>query len=242
MSGPRWFSSLLWVVFENHGFSEVAGLPSHQRLTRTGCACANYTAIIHPSGPNYRCLAGGQYVTLNETLDAPMDTIATRLGAVPRLRQFYVPWAGDSASRHQPFDDCHTPLEPRATLSPASLPAACHVYLGLDDQHNAHSGPLADADAALTSLLDTLDGSSWFTTPVDGLYPALFVVWDEVYTDPANQVFAAWYGKGVRAGGAPDLLARNHYSFCRTVTDNWGLPPLGGAGGVTPMAECFAAG
>jgi phosphatidylinositol-3-phosphatase len=241
---PRWFSSLVWIVFENHGYEEVAQLPSHQRLAKHGAVLTNHVAIQHPSGPNYRSLAAGDPVSNEEVLpgDQQVQTFAGALrDSLVEIKQFYVPWRGDSAARHQPFNDCKQPLE-SVVYAPGffeSLPAMAHVYLGLDDINNSHSsGTLDPADAALNALLDTLDSSKWFQTAVNGLFPALFVVWDEAFANPNNHVFAAWYGRGVKAGSV-DTTLRNHFSFCRTVTDNYWQAALAHARGVTPMKEVF---
>lgn len=238
----KWFSHLVWTVFENHGFSQVADLPSHKRLALGGSVMTAYHGITHPSGPNYRALAAGEYWRADEFIDEKHLCIADALSG-ESIDTLLVNLKGVCAQRHNPFLDLHAPF---TTLHPGSfMPDVWsskfkHMYLGWDDNNNGHSAPVEIADRNLNEILDALDSSVFFNTPVDGLYPAFFIVWDEVYTDPDNRVFAAWYGKGVKKG-FQDTVFRNHYSFTATVLNNWSLPPLNHSAGVTPMSEVFQA-
>ena len=90
-----------------------------------------------------------------------------------------------------------------------------------------HDDDPAHADQNLTALLDTLVGSPWFTQPDEnGRYPAFFFCYDEDDGTGDNRVFAALWGLGVPGGGV-SLTPYTHHSFCRTVTDNWGLALIG---------------
>jgi hypothetical protein len=93
------------------------------------------------------------------------------------------------------------------------------------------------ADHNLLELIGRLDASAWFQRPVDGRYPALFVVWDEAYT-ASNQVFAGFLGQGVQAGITSDVKL-DHYSFCRLLTDNWEQPPMEHAETATPIPDLW---
>ena len=83
----RWWSSLVFGVFENHGFDEVAGLPSHRRLAREGTVLARYFAVAHPSGPNYRAMISGATWGNRETIDTFHPSVgseaAAQVGACP---------------------------------------------------------------------------------------------------------------------------------------------------------------
>ena len=73
----RWWSSLVFGLFENHTFDRVAELPSHQRLTREGTVLAQYFAVAHPSGPNYRALISGATWGHGETVNTFHPSIAS---------------------------------------------------------------------------------------------------------------------------------------------------------------------
>lgn len=229
----RYFSSLIWVVYENHGIEQVKNLPNHQLLAARGATLSNYFSVTHPSGPNYRSMAAGEFWTREEHLGVERPTIVTRTG-VPALVWSF---KGPPALRHNPLEDLQSPHQKVTALDPDTLPESCILYVGMDDKNNAHSGPLAVADANLGELMSRLDRSAWFHRPVAGRYPALFVVWDEAYT-ASNQVFAALLGDGVQAGAScTDRL--DHFSFCRLVTDNWEQEPLENAAAATPITNIW---
>src|SRR5438105_5116732 len=82
----RWWSSLVFGVFENHGFAQVAGLPSHRRLAREGTVLARYTAVSHPSGPNYRAMISGATWGVGETeIGRDTSELQSRVDLVCRL-------------------------------------------------------------------------------------------------------------------------------------------------------------
>jgi hypothetical protein len=228
-----YFSSVVWVVCENHGYTQVKELQSHQLLASRGAVLHNYFSVTHPSGPNYRSMAAGDYFSHDEHLGQEKPTIATHTG-VPALVWSY---KGAPALRHNPLADLKSAHQKVTDLDLESLPASCILYVGLDDQNNAHSGPLDTADQNLVELIGRLDASAWFNRPVDGRYPVLFVTWDEAYTT-SNQVFAAFYGQGVQPGASLDTRL-DHFSFCRLVTDNWEKAPLGKAATANVIADIW---
>jgi phosphatidylinositol-3-phosphatase len=252
-AGPaasRWWSSIVWVVFENHPYSQVAGLPSHRRLAAEGTVFTRYFAVGHPSGPNYRAMASGELWGRAEVVDAFHPTVASAgATALPPIPTFVYHLAGEIARRHDPFVDLHAPIAGtrtgleafRADLDGGTsrLPNRCLVYAGWDDDNDMHNRDIARADANLTALLDALAASPWFSTADGaGRYPALFFCYDEDDGTGNNRVFAALWGRGVRPGLASPIR-HTHFGFCRTVSDNWGLPVLGRAANEAPIAEAW---
>ncbi len=240
----RWWSSLVFGVFENHGFDDVARLPSHRRLAAEGTVLARYFAVAHPSGPNYRALISGETWSPAETIDTFHPSIGSLAAALaPPLPTYVYHLSGEIALRHNPFLDLRSPVTGVRHGLPAlrrdidgALPTPALVYVGWDDRNNMHNGDPARADRNLLALLDALAASTWFTTPDRwGRYPALFFCYDED-AGRTNRVFAAWWGRGVRRG-VISQVPHTHYSFCRTVTENWGLRPLGHAAGAAPIEE-----
>jgi len=243
----RWWSSLIFGVFENHGFEEVADLPSHRRLASEGTILTRYFAVTHPSGPNYRALISGAVWSQAQVIDTFHPSIASQAAAqAPPIPTYVYHLAGEIAHRHNPLLDLRAPVATVRHGVPAlerglrgTLPEAALVYIGWDDRNNMHDRDAGRADRNLAALLDVLSASPWFATPDrEGRYPALFFCYDESDRAP-NQVFAAWWGRGVKRGLASPR-PHTHYSFCRTVTDNWGLPPLMHAAGVAPITEPWA--
>jgi hypothetical protein len=244
---PRWWSSLVWGAFENRAFAEVASLPSHRRLAREGAVLTRYFAVAHPSGPNYRAMASGETWGHAEVVDAFHPTVASEGAAAnPPIPAYVYHLAGTAARKHDPLTDLHAPLagvrhglETLRNDLREGLPASCLVYVGWDDQDDMHSGSPARADRNLTALLDVLAASPWFTTPDRaGRFPAFFFCYDEDDGSEENRVFAAWWGRGVRRGYTA-AAHHTHYGFCRTMTENWGLPALGRAALEDPIDEVW---
>ncbi len=242
--GGRWWSSLVFGLFENHGFDDVVDLPSHRRLATEGTVLARYFAITHPSGPNYRALISGETWSPLEAIDTFHPSIASLAAALqPPIPTYVYHLSGEIAHWHNPFLDLRSPvaavrhgLQAFQQDIEEGIPSPSLVYVGWDDSNNMHNRNAIRADRNLSQLLDLLAASSWFSTPDgDGRYPALFFCYDED-RGRTNRVFAAWWGRGVRRG-LTSQVPHTHYSFCRTVTENWGLPALGHAADTAPIAE-----
>jgi phosphatidylinositol-3-phosphatase len=243
----RWWSSLIFGVFENHGFSQVANLPSHRRLSSEGTVLTRYFAITHPSGPNYRALASGATWGEAQTINTSHPSIASSAAALsPPIPTYVYHLAGTIARRHNPFLDLRAPvtgmrrgLETFRSDLEGALPEAALVYVGWDDDNNMHNGDRTRGDRNLTALMDVLAASTWFATRDSaGRYPALFICYDEDDDRENNHVFAAWWGRGVRRGFSSSV-SHTHFSFCRTVTDNWGAAPLAQAATASAIAEAW---
>jgi acid phosphatase len=243
----RWWSSLVFGVFENRGFDRVADLPSHRRLAREGMILARYSAVAHPSGPNYRAMVSGATWGKKETVDTFHPSVGSEAAAqVPPIATYVHHLVGEIARKHNPLVDLHAPavavrhgLDAFRSDLAGALPSPALVYVGWDDRNNMHSGPPALADRNLTALLDMLAASPWFARPDrEGRYPALFFCYDEDDGQGDNRVFAAWWGRGVRRG-AVSQTPYTHYSFCRTVTDNWGLALLGQGAEASPIQDAW---
>ncbi len=243
----RWWSSLVWAVFENHAFTEVAALPSHLRLAREGALLERYFAVAHPSGPNYRAMASGETWGRAEVVDAFHPTVGSEAAAAsPPIPTYIYHLVGEIARKHNPLVDLHAPvagtrhgLDALRDDLRGRLPESCLVYAGWDNDNDMHNGHPARADRNLGAMLDALAASPWFGRPDGaGRYPALFVCYDEDDGREGNRVFAAWWGRGVRRGYV-SRVRHTHYGFCRTVTDNWGLPALGQAARESPIGEVW---
>jgi phosphatidylinositol-3-phosphatase len=244
----RWWSSLVFGLFENHGFTRVAALPSHRRLAREGTLLTHYAAIAHPSGPNYRAMISGETWGGREVVDAFHPTVASAgAAATPPIPTYVYHLVGEIPRKHDPFADLRAPvaavrqgLETLRQDLEGSLPAACLVYVGWDDSNNMHNGDLTRADHNLSALLDVLAASAWFRTPDgEGRCPAFFFCYDEDDGREENRVFAAWWGRGVHQGRVSNV-PHTHYGACRTMTENWGLPPLGRGAREAPIEEPWA--
>lgn len=221
----KYFSSIVWCVMENRGLKEVKDLSSHRYLAAHGATFANYQDCGHPSGPNYRIMVSGAPWTHGETFSRTEPTVATELQPVGVPTLDWKMW-GTPDLKHDPYHDLLSPIDDRSgPFDPDQLPAHAQVYLGADDDNNAHDGPLSAVDRNINGLIKTLDKSKWFNTPdAQGRYPVLVVTWDESMLGD-DRISTSFYGRGVKEGYASQT-AYNHYNLCRTLTDNWGVAPL----------------
>lgn len=227
---PRYFSSVVHIVMENHSYDEVKDLPAFQFLIQHGANLTDYSDIGHPSGPNYRAMVAGQTWGDSETIDTTEPTVATE-AATLGIPTYDIAEFGQIAIRHDPYHDLHSQVIDGTTFAPDSLPADAIVYIGGDDNNNGHDGTLDQVNTNIQTLLDQLNSSKWFNTPdASGKYPVLVVTWDEGDEGGSqpDHVFTTFYGRGVKPGNY--TTPYNHYDLNRTLTDNWNLQPLGTGG------------
>ena len=107
----QWWSSLVFALFENHGFDQVAGLPSHQRLAQEGTVLAQYFAVSHPSGPNYRAMVSVGTWGNSETVDTFHPSVGSEAAALDLPIPTYVyHLVGEIPQKHNPFVDLQAPI------------------------------------------------------------------------------------------------------------------------------------
>lgn len=234
----KFFSAIVWCVMENKGYKQVHDLPSHRYLAASGSILANYRDAGHPSGPNYRVLVSGRDWTRAQTYERRAATVATLMNEIglPTLNWQY--W-GKPVLKHDPYRDLKSDaIEGAGDIAPERFPLNGQIFLGADDMNNSHDGPLAKVDENITSLIEKLESSKWFHEADSlGRYPVLAVVYDESFLGD-DHVFSAFYGEGVKAGYT-STKRYDHLSFCRTLTDNWGLAPLGAASNSSPINDIW---
>ena len=270
MPGPVFFSSVVWIVLENRGFAQVKDLASSRFLEQHGAVLDQYYALTHPSGPNYRLIAGGRKFSPYEVFVRKEPSIASEYASLELPTIDWWPgglmkdstYDGVPALKHDPFPELYGIADPAADagrqtgiklfsiwkkpFAPDLLPGHCQVYLGFDNDNEAHdpfpddsqAKALQTADRNLMSVLATLRHSRWFNTPDQyGRFPVFIETWDESFLGD-QRVFTAFYGRGVKAGYVSQVHY-DHLSLSRTLTDNWHLPPLGGAEQAHDIADVW---
>jgi phosphatidylinositol-3-phosphatase len=235
------------VVMENRSEGSIIGnaaAPYINSLARSYAYLDNYSAVAHPSLPNYLALAGGD--TFGITSDCtscyvPARNLADLLGDAGISGKAYMEDMprpcfsgsyGGYAQKHNPFayfDDvrndpqrCQSevPYTDLATdLVANSLPA--FVWITPNLCHDMHDCGVAAGDRWLADNIPPLLGSPAFTQQ-----PSLLaIVWDEDDGGAANRVPLILAGSQVKPGYVSHLAA-NHYSLLRTIEAAWGLPWL----------------
>jgi hypothetical protein len=254
-SVPR-FSHVILIVFENHEVNEVLGrsdAPTFNRLASKYATISQYTAVAHPSLPNYlalvsgstqgidsdctSCLVSGR--SLADTLAASRKTWKTYAEGLPSTG-FTGASSGRYAKKHNPFVYFRRNLVPArlqrivpltrftADLRGRRLPSFSLVVPDLC--HDMHDCGVATGDTWLGSFVRPLLRGSVLKNSV------IFVVFDEGTTDVGGggRVAALALGPLVRRQ-SQSTIATNHYGLLRTIEAGLGLPLLGQSGGARPI-------
>jgi hypothetical protein len=218
------------IVFENKDPSQLdtRSAPTFASLGRRYARITQYTAVSHPSLPNYLALASGSTYgvrtdctscsfagpTLGDQLTHAGHTWAAYAEGYPSSPRF--------AKKHTPF--LYFPhgadhVAPLTRFDVTALPDFSFVVPDLcNDMHDCS---VATGDAWLKR----------FVSPLLALpRTVVYVIFDEGTTAEGGggRVVALALGTGVRRG-AVFSRPTNHYGLLRTIEDAWGLPRLGRA-------------
>jgi pimeloyl-ACP methyl ester carboxylesterase len=225
------------VVFENREAAQIAGsseAPNFNRFAHAYADLTAYTAVAHPSLPNYLALVSGSTHGITDdctTCTVPGPSLGSLLSAAKRSWGGYAQGYPSSplfAKKHMPFlyfpgQEAH--VHPLTSLNPARLPAFAFVAPNLCD--DAHDCPLGAADRFLGRFLPPL---------LHAPGTAVFVVFDEGTSGEGGggHVFAFAAGTAVRRH-VNDSTPTNHYGLLRTIEAAFALRPLGRSAGEPPI-------
>jgi hypothetical protein len=250
------FRHVILIVFENHEADDVLGnseAPTFNRLATRYATIGNYTAVAHPSLPNYlalisgsthgiesdctSCLVDGR--SLADTLQASRKTWKTYAEGLPS-----VGFTGVSSDRyvrkHVPF------LYFRRNLTPARIRRIVPLTRFLPDLrarrlpalslvvpdlcHDMHDCGVATGDAWLGGFVKPLLRGSALRNSI------VFVVFDEGTTDAGGggHVAALAIGPLVRRHASSSAPV-DHYGLLRTIEQGLRLPLLGGSKSARPI-------
>jgi acid phosphatase len=265
-AGPPQLDHVFTIVMENHNYGTILAntteAPYTNSLINRYSLAANYTAVAHPSLPNYLALTGG--TTYGITTDCTdcfvtATSIADRITASGRTWKSYqesMPapcFVGDAypyAQKHNPFvyfngirttSECNkdVPSTSLATDLASASTTPSYAFITPNLCNDTHDCPIATGDQWLSQNVPLILQSPAFTQQNS----ALFITYDEddngtnqvatiVITNSTNNVPA-----GYRSG-----VAYTHYSLLKTVEWAWGLAPLtANDTAAQPMADFFGA-
>src|SRR5213596_2168135 len=281
LSSSSAFQYIVTILMENNGLCDVTPTvvsgcssssipaPYLTTLAQTYGFNTHYTAVAHPSEPNYVALFGGS--TFGYTSDGYCCFQLNAPNLVDRLEAAGLTWrafAEDAsgsgtcsftpprAGDHYPFIDFSdmktsvrcanmltttSPLDPEfvGTLNGATLPN--YVWLTPNDTDNMHGSSVAVGDAYLATLVPLILSSRMFTTQ----NAALFIVFDEgsdfcpTGNSKSDCVVAEWAGPAVKKAYT-STTSYDHYSYLSTLEASWNLPSLTpNDASATPMTEFF---
>ena len=253
-------SKILVIMEENHGPAEVfpSGMPYLWRLAQRYGYASDWSAITHPSLPNYLAIFSGS--AFNDPPDCgpgpgcayPAPSVfgqALALGKTARSYEESMPRpcdrsdSGTYAVRHNPW--AYIPDETAACRSgdvPAGAPSggalASAVRAGTLPNvglitpnliNDAHDGTLGQADAWLRRWLPVImSGQDWQHGRL-----AIAIVFDE--GDVGLQVPFVLIAPGL--SGAVIRQPLDHYALTRLIDQIIGAPPLRQAAGAPDLAR-----
>ena len=257
---PGGVSKILVIMEENHSMGEVfpTGMPYLWHLAQRYGYASHYSAITHPSLPNYLAIFTGS--AFNDPPDCspgpgcayPGPSVfgqALAVGKTARAYQESMPApcdhsdSGTYAVRHNPW--AYIPAEAAACRAgdvPAGTPSggalASDVRAGTLPSvglltpnliHDAHDGTLGQADAYLRQWIPVImSGPDWRHRQL-----AIAVVFDE--GDTTNQVPFVLIAPGL--SGTVIHQPLDHYALARLIGTIIGAPPLRRAAGAPNPAQ-----
>lgn len=269
-STGKYFDYSVTILMENNDLQSVLSQGSFEASNANQYTLATgYSAVAHPSEPNYVALLGGS--TNGISSDGVCCFTVQAPNLVDRLEAAGLTWkafAEDSTgsgtcSFSPPRRGDHFPFLDYADINTASRCAnfvttgspgdseflnylnssrpTNYVWLTPNDYDNGHNSPyIAAGDPYLAMLVPKILGSKLFQTQ----RAALFIVYDEGNDVPCSNegpdcVYASWSGP-VTKTSYTSSSSYTHYSYVHTVEDDWGLPTITPKDAGAPvMAEFF---
>jgi hypothetical protein len=254
------FSHVYVVVFENHELSDIIGngaAPYINGLAAQYGLSTAYTAIAHPSLPNYMALTGGQTAFQDDCTGCVVNEthLGDTLEAAGRGWKAYMedmPAAcattdsGLYATKHNPFihytDVVSNPSRCAAHVLPltrfyddasaGSVPAFAWVTPNLcSDMHDCD---VASGDRWLSAFVPQIMAAPDFATS------ALFIVWDEGTTTIGGGGLVPLVVVSPLAIRGVQTVPATHYDLLRTIADGLRVSAPGAASSARPLTEFFA--
>jgi hypothetical protein len=265
-SGMPHLAHVFVIVMENKSASEIAGnssAPFINGLMARYAYAADYSALTHPSLPNYIALTSGSFQGITDDRNPPgagyaVDAVnlADRIdGAGLTWKAYaeslpsagYADNAGQFATRHEPFlyykdilqNDSRriahiVPFTQMATDLRSAATTPSFAFITPNVCNDMHDCPVSVGDAWLSKTVPVILGSPAFTDS-----PSLLVVtWDEG-SDSDNHVVTILAGNSVKQGFRSSQ-AYDHYSLLHTIEAGLGLQPMTASdGNAAVMSEFF---
>jgi len=253
-SPPSRYDHVVWVVMENHAYSQIIGSADAPYVNKLGAHCglaANFKAVAHPSLPNYIAMtSGGTQGIKNDLgpsahkLDVPSIFSQAGTGgwrsleeSMPSNCELRNP--GKYAVRHNPAAyytniraDCgkqDVPLRSTPDLS------ARFTFVTPNLCNDTHACSVKTGDTWLQGFLPKVFSSKEYKAG----RTAVFLTWDEDDDSSGNHIATVVAAPSVRRG-TKSSTAFTHYSLLRTTEKLLGLRPLlGKAAAATSMRSAY---
>src|SRR4051812_25198260 len=95
-SAPKFFDTIVLMVLENHGWSQVQSSELIAYFAENGTTFTSWSGVKHPSGPNYRAMLSGNTWSGNEFDGVPRPNVGLHVDY-----KIYA-YSGRPADRHNP--------------------------------------------------------------------------------------------------------------------------------------------
>ncbi|KAF0557661.1 phosphoesterase family-domain-containing protein [Gigaspora margarita] len=258
-----YFDRIVFVVFENTGYSQALADPYFKNLTSrsNGLLLSNYFAVAHPSQPNYIATIFGSTagITDDNNHNVAGNNIVDLLEAKGVSWKAYMEnypgscYTGATAPtgshlyarKHNPFismDDIRTNSARCAKIVPGTQldtdinnnAVPQYVYYVPNQNNDGHDTGVTFASNWFKGWLEPKLTKPAFTTNT-----LILFTFDEDDGTQGNHVFAGLLGTPVKPPtNHDDTTAYKHYSFLATVEKNWNLGNLGRNDvGATPFTK-----
>jgi len=263
-SVPR-FDHIYVIVMENHEYGSIVGNPRapyiNYLIRHVGLA-TNYTAVSHPSEPNYLALWGGQTFGVRDDgiHNIAARNLADQLGARRRSWHVYAQdlparcstvssasggidllgAAGTYVRKHEPaisFTDISRNASRCGQITRLSTfsPTATSFSLIVPNLTNdMHDGSIAQGDAFLRGFVPRITGKPSYANSL------LIITWDEGSTSLGGGGHVVTLVISPREKGRfVSAIPHNHYSLLRTIESAWGLGCLNLTCSANDLREFF---
>ncbi len=257
-------TKVLVVIEENHSYDQMRqGMPFLAGLSERYGYATRWSAIAHPSEPNYLAIAGGS--TFGVTDDGPPQDHASKIGNAPSVFDLALRAGKTAATYAQSMRDaCHLSDHPRtnptyvvrhnpwvffpagrADCQKEDRPVGAFArdartnglpnvgFLIPDLDHDAHDGTLAVADDWLRSTLGPALRSEDFRTG----RLVVIVTADEDDHTAGNTVLTSVLTPALSHKVVDTPLT--HYSLTRYLCQVLGVPMLGNASTAPDLGAAF---
>jgi hypothetical protein len=253
-SPPSGYDHVVWVVMENHSYSQVIGSSSAPYTNQLAGQCgsaSNFTAESHPSLPNYIAMTSGSTQGITDDngpsshpLNVPSIFSQAGTGGWRSLEESMpsncdLSDSAEYAVRHNPAvyytnirTDCATRDVPLGSTPDLSARFTFVTPNLCDDTHDCS---VQTGDTWLQGFLPKVFSSAEYAAG----RTAVFLTWDEDDSRSGNHIATLVMAPSVKPGTVSST-AFNHYSMLRSTEEMLGLSPLlGGAASATSMRSAF---
>jgi hypothetical protein len=251
-SAPTTYDHVVWILMENHSYSQIIGSPSAPYINKIARQCGlatNYFAISHPSLPNYIALTSGSTQGITDDLPPaahPLNVPSIFSQLDPgnwRSLEESMPVncdrvdSGEYAVRHNPatyytnLRDCSTLDVPLGSTPDVSAKFTFVTPSLIDDMHD---GTVEQGDQWLSTFLPMVLSSLEYQAGKT----AVFITWDEDDGTSGNHVATIVIAPSVKPCTRVTTHF-SHYSMLRTTEEQLGLGLLGNAAMATSMRATF---